>query len=81
VADHDIIMFGAGPRTCVGRRFAQIEAVSFLAHFLRDWEVETVVLDGETQEGCVNRIMAGASMYGTAFGLGEVPVRIKPRKS
>ncbi|KAJ7739086.1 cytochrome P450 [Mycena maculata] len=79
VPDHEVIMFGAGPRSCVGRRFAQTEAVAFLAHFLRDWEVETVVLEGETKEACFERIMAGASMYGTAFGLGEVPVKIKAR--
>ncbi|KAJ7451770.1 cytochrome P450 [Mycena galericulata] len=80
VPEHDIIMFGAGPRGCVGRRFAQTEAVCFLANFLKDWEVETVVLDGETKESCLKRIMSGASMYGTAFGLGEVPVKLKPRR-
>lgn len=74
-------MFGAGPRTCVGRRFAQTEAVCFLAHFLRDWQVETVVFDGETKEACFERIMSGASMYGTAFGLGEVPVKIRARRN
>ncbi|KAJ7446632.1 cytochrome P450, partial [Mycena latifolia] len=79
VPDHDVIMFGAGPRSCVGRRFAQTEAVCFLAHFLRDWEVETVMQDGETKEGCLERIMAGASMFGTAFRLGEVPVKLIAR--
>ncbi|KAJ7615517.1 cytochrome P450 [Roridomyces roridus] len=79
VPDHDIIMFGSAPRMCVGRRFAQTEVVCFLAHFLWDWEVETVLLDGETREECFEQIMAGASLYGTAFGLGEVPVRIRAR--
>ncbi|KAJ7615498.1 cytochrome P450 [Roridomyces roridus] len=75
VPDHDIIMFGSASRMCVDRRFAQTEVVCFLAHFLWDWEVETVLLDGETREECFERIMAGASLYGTVFGLGEVPVR------
>ncbi|KAF7374654.1 Cytochrome P450 [Mycena sanguinolenta] len=75
----DVIMFGAGPRACVGRRFAQVEAVSFLAHFLRDWRVETVLLEGETRSAALERVLANASMYGTAFGLGEAPVRIVKR--
>ncbi|KAK6996790.1 cytochrome P450 [Favolaschia claudopus] len=79
VSDHDIIMFGAGPRACVGRRFAQVEAVCLLAHFLRDWRVETVLKEGETRAVALERVMAGASMYGTAFSLGEVPVRIVAR--
>ncbi|KAJ6466608.1 cytochrome P450 [Mycena vitilis] len=79
IPDHDVIMFGTGPRACVGRRFAQTEAVCFLAHFLRDWKVETLLREGETKEAGFERIMAGASMFGTAFGLGEVPVKIGPR--
>ncbi|KAJ7174494.1 cytochrome P450, partial [Mycena filopes] len=78
-ADHDVIMFGAGPRACIGRRFAQTEAVCFLAHFLRDWKVETVMQDGESKDACMERVMSGASMFGTAFGVGEVPVRISAR--
>ncbi|KAJ7226872.1 cytochrome P450 [Mycena pura] len=80
VPDPDVIMFGAGPRMCVGRRFAQTEAVSFLARFLRDWRVETPLRDGETRAAAMERVMAGASMCGTAFALGEVPVRIVARK-
>jgi cytochrome P450 len=73
-------MFGAGPRTCVGRRFAQTEVLCFLAHFLRDWYVETVVLDGETIDDAMERILRTASLNGTAVRLGEVPVRIRPRE-
>ncbi|KAF7293623.1 Cytochrome P450 [Mycena indigotica] len=75
----DVIMFGAGPRSCVGRRFAQTEAVTFLAHFLRDWQVETVLHAGETHQTALDRILSGASMFGTAFGVGEVPVKITKR--
>ncbi|KAF7312542.1 Cytochrome P450 [Mycena indigotica] len=75
----DIIMFGAGPRACVGRRFAQVEALSFLVHFLHDWKVETVLQEGETHQMALDRVLTGASMHGTAFGLGEVPVKIVKR--
>jgi cytochrome P450 len=29
--------FGAGPRICVGAHFSMVEALSILAHWLRDW--------------------------------------------
>jgi cytochrome P450 len=29
--------FGAGPRNCVGAQFAVVEALTILAHWLRDW--------------------------------------------
>jgi cytochrome P450 len=34
--------FGAGPRTCVGARFAMAEALTILASWLREWRLDPV---------------------------------------
>ncbi|KAK0445840.1 cytochrome P450 [Armillaria borealis] len=79
--EHDFLMFGFGPRACVGRKFAQTEAVCFLAHFLRDWKVEVVLEAGETTAKTWDRIAADATLRGTAFSLGSVPIKFVARDS
>lgn len=79
--EHDFLMFGFGPRACVGRKFAQTEVVCFLAHFLRDWKVEVVLEDGETTTQVWDRIAADATLRGTAFSLGSVPIKFIARDS
>ncbi len=74
-------MFGFGPRACVGRKFAQTEAVCFLAHFLRDWKVKVVLEAGETAAQTWDRIAADATLRGTAFSLGSVPIKFIARDS
>lgn len=39
----------AGPRTCIGRKFATTEAICFLAALLRDYKIESVLRAGETR--------------------------------
>ncbi|KAK7691609.1 hypothetical protein QCA50_005008 [Cerrena zonata] len=36
VSEQNLTMFGIGPRSCIGRKFTQVEALTFLAPFLRD---------------------------------------------
>jgi len=43
--------FSFGPRTCLGHKFAKVEAVCFLTLLLRDWRVETALEPGETRPG------------------------------
>ncbi|KAK0187604.1 hypothetical protein F5146DRAFT_1003369 [Armillaria mellea] len=75
-------MFGFGPRACVDRKFAQIEAVCFLAHFLRDWKVEVVLGHaGETAAQTWEKIAADATLRGTAFSLGSMPIKFVARDS
>ncbi|KAK0457448.1 cytochrome P450 [Desarmillaria tabescens] len=81
VAEHDFLMFGFGPRACVCRKFAQTEAVCFLAHFLRDWKTEVVLEAGETAAQAWDRIASGATLRGTAFSLGSVPFKLVARDS
>lgn len=69
-----------GPRACIGRKFAAIEAVCFLT-LLRDWRVEPApssMKPGETGEEWKERMM-DAKMFLT-LGPGSVPVRLVRRE-
>ncbi|KAG6329165.1 hypothetical protein ID866_9924 [Astraeus odoratus] len=46
--DLPMMMFGAGPRACLGRKFAMTAISSFLALFLRDWMIDVVQYDLDT---------------------------------
>ncbi|KAJ7638382.1 cytochrome P450 [Roridomyces roridus] len=77
--DPDAVMFGAGPRQCIGRRFAQSTIMRFVACLLRDFEVDALTLPGETREEYEERIMTNATMAGTSFTLQDVPLRMTRR--
>ncbi|KAJ7719188.1 cytochrome P450 [Mycena maculata] len=49
--------FSVGPRACIGRRFATVEATCFLAHLLRDWEVQPILRDGESKQAWGARVL------------------------
>jgi cytochrome P450 len=69
--------FSIGPRQCIGRRFATTEAVAFLTIFLRDWKVEPLLNDGETNEEWKERVMQGKMIL--ILQIGDVPIRFTRR--
>lgn len=79
VSEQNLSMFGIGPRSCIGRKFAQVEALTFLALFLRDWKVDVALGPGETRAQYRERVMEQATMIGLAFGVKSIPLRISKR--
>ncbi|CAL1711142.1 unnamed protein product [Somion occarium] len=79
IPDHDVAMFGLGPRACLGRKFAQTEALTFLVTLLRTWKVDIDLQDGETRQAFERRIMDRSRLLGLAFGVEKVPVKIRRR--
>ncbi|KAJ7496630.1 cytochrome P450 [Mycena latifolia] len=71
--------FDFGPRACIGRKFAQIESTLFLC-LLREWKLDIVLKDGETEVEYGERVLGNASLVGSAFGLGPVPIRLLRRR-
>ena len=69
VPEPDISMFGIGPRACIGRKFALVESVAFLALLLREWKVDIVLKEGETREDWEQRVVEKAGHVGMTFGI------------
>lgn len=66
------IGFSFGPRTCLGHKFAKVEAVAFLTFLLRDWRIEIVLKEGETKEAWRRRVLA--PKFEPSLTVGTVPV-------
>ena len=49
--------FSQGQRACIGKRFAEVEMLSFLNTFIRRYRIEPVYLPGETKEQMVQRYL------------------------
>ncbi|KAF9493461.1 cytochrome P450 [Pleurotus eryngii] len=77
-ADSEIFTaFSFGPRTCIGRKFAIVEAVCWLTMVLRDWHVEPLMWPEETEEMWSRRALsarAGITLY-----VSDIPVRFVRR--
>lgn len=65
--------FSIGPRTCLGHKFAKIEAVAFLTYLLREWRVEPVMNEGEDVAQWKARVLQ--PKFGITLALGDVPLR------
>ena len=74
------IGFSIGPRTCIGHKFAKVEAVSFLTHLIREWRVEPVKEFGETSTEWRERILSSPN-FKVSLTFDEVPLRFSRRKN
>ncbi|KAJ6449337.1 cytochrome P450 [Mycena sanguinolenta] len=70
--------FSVGPRACIGRKFAALEATSFLTLLLRDWKIVPILSNGETKEVWGAR-MKDARMVMTLAVAADIPLRFEKR--
>lgn len=69
--------FSIGPRACIGRKFAQVKAVCWLALLLRDWKIEPLLPPGESQEEWRERVLSAQLIL--TLTVASVPVRFVRR--
>lgn len=74
---HTNYPFSAGPRTCIGKKFATTEAVGFLTAILRDWKVRPILKKDETREAWGMRVLTGKLEM--TLGVHDVPVTFSRR--
>ncbi|KAJ6587211.1 cytochrome P450 [Mycena vulgaris] len=80
VSEHDVSMFGYGPRACLAKKFTHLEALCFLVLFLRDWRVSIPLPAGESMEEYEERVMGNAGRVGLAFGVRSISLKLTRRK-
>ena len=69
----NIFLYCVGPRACIGRKFATVEAVCFLTLLLRDFKVEPLLRAKETKEQWRDRVTE--AKFVLTLGVANVPVR------
>lgn len=72
--------FSLGPRTCIGHKFAKVEAVAFLTYLLKDWKVEPALKPGETKEEWKRKFVSSATLNVT-LRFDDVHLKLSRRKS
>ncbi|KAF8135992.1 cytochrome P450 [Mycena galopus ATCC 62051] len=72
--------FSVGPRACLGRKFATVEATCFLALLLRDWQVLPPALErGETKEAWGARVLNDVRVT-IAMTAADFPIKFARRR-
>ncbi|KAF7318973.1 hypothetical protein HMN09_00233300 [Mycena chlorophos] len=71
--------FSIGPRACLGRRFATVEATCFLTMLLRDWRVKPLLEEKETVQSWKARVME--ARLGLTLGARDIPLRFERRNA
>ncbi|KAJ7485346.1 cytochrome P450 [Mycena latifolia] len=69
--------FSVGPRACIGRKFATVEATCFLALLLRDWRVLPILREEESKEAWGARVLDARLVL--TLGVRDIPVRFVRR--
>ncbi|KAK1228955.1 hypothetical protein PQX77_007995 [Marasmius sp. AFHP31] len=69
--------FSFGPRSCIGRKFATVEAVCWLTMILRDWEVRPSLKKGETESDWARR--NPIPNFSMTLGVGDIALRFVRR--
>ena len=67
-----------GPRECIGRKFATVEAVALLTLLLRDFKIEPLLLNGETLDAWKNRVLDAQLLI--TLGVSNASVRFVRRQ-
>ncbi|KAF8592130.1 cytochrome P450 [Ramaria rubella] len=70
--------FSVGPHSCLGRKFATVEIVCFLAMILYDWKVEVVRNAGETREQWQEWVLQAT--FDIVMVLPDLPLKIVRRQ-
>ncbi|KAJ6488014.1 cytochrome P450, partial [Mycena sanguinolenta] len=71
--------FSVGPRACLGRKFATVEATCFLALLLRDWQVLPALRAGETGEAWGARVLNNTRL-GLTLTVADFPIKLVRRR-
>lgn len=63
VTYEDFIGYSSGSRQCIGKRFAEVTMVCFLAHLILNFRWEVVPEPGETVEQAKLRVSTGSEQF------------------